>query len=269
MRWICKDDIEECLTQAWRNKAAQVRHDLIAAPNEAERKRILNRAASSNVWREFFDLLPEGLKRKCWYCEAEDIRSDMPVDHFRPKNRVEEDPGHSGYWWLAFDWDNYRCACTYCNSKRNAEETQGGKGCRFPLKNPESRAFSPDHNELLQLEQPDLLDPFNPDDEKLLWFDEDGIPEARPGADEDQKQKVDNSIEIFHLYESRIARARNRVRVQVEKLVKKIKDNDDALEAKMTLKRMVRDSEKLSRAAIVYLRAHREVPEVKQILNLD
>ncbi|MBY7701271.1 HNH endonuclease [Vibrio harveyi] len=269
MRWVCKDDIEECLSQAWREKAAQARADLIAAPDAQARKQVLRRVASSNVWREFYDLLPDNLKKKCWYCEADDIRSDMPVDHFRPKNKVEEECEHDGYWWLAFDWENYRCACTFCNSRRNFEETQGGKACRFPLENPESRAFTPQDVECLRAELPDFLDPFNPDDEKLLWFDNDGLPEPKPGADENQVRKVGNSIDIFHLHETRIVRARNKIRIEIDKHVKKIRDNDGALDAKRTLKRMVRDTEKLSRAAVVYLRAHRDLPEVKEILRLD
>jgi hypothetical protein len=32
---------------------------------------------------------------------------------------------------------------------------------------------------------------------------------------------------------------------------------------------MVDSTEMLSRAAIVYLRVHREIPEIKDILNLD
>lgn len=269
MRWICKDEIEECLTQAWKDTADQAKAELIAAPDEEARKAILKRVASSNVWREFYKLLPEPLKRKCWYCEAEEIRSDMPVDHFRPKNKVEDDKQHDGYWWLAFDWQNYRCACTFCNSRRVFDDTEGGKACRFPLENPEERAIVPADQRKLSNERPYFLDPFNPDDEKLLWFDNDGLPLAKPSATVEQQTKVQNSIEIFHLHESRIVRARNIVRLEVERQVRKIKANDDAQEAKAKLRRMVRDTEKLSRAAVVYLRAHREIPEVKDILNLD
>ncbi|EGR0412664.1 hypothetical protein O1D52_002427 [Vibrio cholerae] len=269
MRWICKDEIEECLTQAWRDMADQAKADLLAAPNQEARKAILKRVASSKVWRDFYDLLPDVYKRKCWYCEAEDIRSDMPVDHFRPKNKVEDDKQHDGYWWLAFDWQNYRCACTFCNSRRVFDETEGGKACRFPLENPEDRAFAPSDQVKLRNERPYFLDPFNPDDEKLLWFDNDGLPEAKPAATAEQKLKVENSIEIFHLHETRITRARNKVRLEVERQIRKIKDNDDVPSAKAKLRRMVRDTEKLSRAAVVYLRAHRELPEVKDILNLD
>ncbi|PMN03319.1 hypothetical protein BCT41_08785 [Vibrio splendidus] len=269
MRWICKDEIEECLTQAWRDMADQARDELIAAPDEDARKKILKKVASSKVWRDFYDLLPASLKHKCWYCEAEEIRSDMPVDHFRPKNKVEEEKEHDGYWWLAFDWQNYRCACTFCNSRRVFDETEGGKACRFPLQNPNERAYTLADRDKLRKERPNFLDPFNPDDEKLLWFDNDGLPTASPAATEEQQSKVENSIEIFHLHESRVAKARNKVRIEVERQVRKIKENDDALGAKVKLKRMVRDTEKLSRAAVVYLRAHRELPEVKDILNLD
>lgn len=269
MRWVDKDDIEESLTQAWRDKAERAKQKLIDAQDDAERKKILNSEASSSVWRDYYALLPDSLKKKCWYCEAEDIRSDMPVDHFRPKNRVEEDQGHYGYWWLAFDWENYRCVCTYCNSRRNCEETQGGKACRFPLKNPESRAQTPDDQQRLKAEKPDFLDPFNPDDEKLLWFDPDGLPTPKPGASEGQIDKVVNSVDMFHLHEARITRARNEIRIQVEREIQKIKDGEGVHNAKIALRRMVKGTKKLSRAAIVYLRAHRELPEVKEILQLD
>jgi len=269
MRWICKDEIEECLSQAWRDMADKARGELMAAPDKDARKAILKKVASSNVWREFYNLLPDSLKHKCWYCEAEEIRSDMPVDHFRPKSKVEDDKQHDGYWWLAFDWQNYRCACTYCNSRRVFDETEGGKACRFPLENPEERAFAPADQIKLDNERPYFLDPFNLDDEKLLWFDNDGVPIAKPSATAEQQKKVKNSIEIFHLHESRITRARNRIRLEVEQNIRKIKNNDDVPAAKAKLRRMVKETEKLSRAAVVYLRAHRELPEVKDILNLD
>lgn len=269
MRWICKEDIEECLTDAWRKKAIAAKNNLISAPDSKSRKKALTKVSSSNIWREFYELLPDRLKKKCWYCEADDIRADMPVDHFRPKSGIEECPEHDGYWWLAFDWDNYRCACTFCNSRRNFKKTQGGKACHFPLKNPESRAFNPGDTLLLNGEIPDFLDPFNPEDEKLLWFDNDGLPQPRPEANDEQVKKVTNSIEIFHLNETRISRARNTIRIEIERQVNKIRNDDGAIEAKRILRRMIRDSEKLSRAAIVYLRAHRDLQEVQDILQLD
>ncbi|MDC5516739.1 hypothetical protein NRA64_08035 [Acinetobacter baumannii] len=163
----------------------------------------------------------------------------------------------------------YRCTCTFCNSRRVFEETQGGKGCRFPLENPEERAFTPLDEIKLNNERPYFLDPFNIDDEKLLWFDSDGKPTCKPLATAVEQTKVKNSIEIFHLDQIKIVRARNKICLEIERLVKKIKNNDDVQAAKAKLRRMVDTTEMLSRTAIVYLRIHREIPEVKDILNLD
>jgi len=273
MRWICKDDIEECLTQKWRDDAAKKLKSLVNAKTEVQRKAILERKASSDIWRGFYKLLPENLKKKCWYCESEDIRTDTPVDHFRPKNKVEEAPEHDGYWWLAFDWENYRCACDFCNSRRVFDDSEGGKACKFPISNPEARAFTPGQE--WKREKPEFLDPFDPGDWKLLWFDGDGKPEPKPEATVEEQRKVTNSIDIFHLHQAKIVRARNRIRLDVEKEVKKLRvaeeegNQADLQDAKNKLRAMVRDTATLSKAAIVYLRQHRELTAVKEILQLD
>ena len=101
MRWVCKDDIEECLTEEWRQTAADALQKLVEAEDCKARKDILNTPSSAKIWRNYFALLSRELKRKCWYCEAEDIRADKPVDHFRPKNKVEDDVEHEGYWWVS------------------------------------------------------------------------------------------------------------------------------------------------------------------------
>ena len=146
---------------------------------------------------------------------------------------------------------------------------RGGKACRFPLENPGERAFTHTDQIKLNNERPYFLDPFNLDDEKLLWFDNDGLPIANPSATSEQQTKVNNSIEIFHLHESRIVRARNLIRLEVERQVRKIRNKDDVQAAKAKLRRMTNETEKLSRAAVVYLSAHREIQEVKDILALD
>ncbi len=273
MRWICKDDIEECLTEAWRKEAQVALDEAVAAGTLEARKAILRKASSTKVWRDFYALLPENLKKKCWYCEAEEIRSDMPVDHFRPKQKIEEQNDHEGYWWLAFDWENYRCACTFCNSRRNKEETEGGKQNHFPLLVEGERIYGPDQD--WKTEHPALLDPFEPDDEKLLWFDNDGKPEPNPQCHESESRKVLNSIDIFHLHEVKLVRRRNKLRLAIEKDVKALRkalndgDQEASRDLKRKLRRVVRDTEMLSRAAIVYLRQHRDLAEVKEILQLD
>ncbi len=61
----------------------------------------------------------------------------------------------------------------------------------------------------------------------------------------------------------------------MEKTVKQLKEaeadgnNDLLCQAKLALRKMVRETEMHSRAAIVYLRAYRELASVKEILQLD
>jgi len=63
--------------------------------------------------------------KKCCYCgRIRTLSREFDVEHFRPKSEVK-DEDHSGYWWLAFEWDNYFLACKPCN------ETY--KGSHFPL----------------------------------------------------------------------------------------------------------------------------------------
>lgn len=267
MRWICRDHVEESLNAEWRQSAADALATLNAKATLEDKKAYLRSSQASNIWRTFYDRLPERLKNKCWYCETGDIRSDMPVDHFRPKGKVEESECHEGYWWLAFDWENYRCACTLCNSKRNFEETQGGKGCHFPLFNEANRANLPADN--YHNEEPAILDPCDPDDDRLIWFDTDGKPEPIASADDAQAQKVNNSVEVFHLHETKICRKRNGIRLNIQKYVKDLdsQDRQTILNAKSKLRLMISETEQLSRAAFVYLSQHRNITAVEQILN--
>ena len=64
---------------------------------------------------------------KCWFTEARDIASHLDVEHFRPKKATRniKGPERDGYWWLAFDYTNFRIAGTVPNRK---------KGAWFPLR---------------------------------------------------------------------------------------------------------------------------------------
>jgi len=58
---------------------------------------------------------------KCAYCEGyfED-KHPVDVEHYRPKGSVAN-TDHSGYWWLAADWENLLPSCIDCNRSRNQE----------------------------------------------------------------------------------------------------------------------------------------------------
>lgn len=61
--------------------------------------------------------------RKCCYCEHKTKRSYNDVEHFRPKTRADRRPSGSvgtGYWWLAWTWENLLFSCSTCNrSEKN------------------------------------------------------------------------------------------------------------------------------------------------------
>ncbi len=172
----------------------------MAAAPALDRSAEVNRRSA--VWQDLKDTLRHASHEKCWYCESIDIRSDNAVDHFRPKNAVSECPGHEGYWWLAFKWENYRFCCTFCNCHRVNQTTKqgGGKADHFPLKEEAHRARSPDDR--LDDEEPMLLDPCATSDPAHLWFDEDGQAAPNPICGDQNSfphRRATVSIHFFHL----------------------------------------------------------------------
>jgi hypothetical protein len=102
---------------------------------------------------------------KCAWCERHcEWQRQLDVEHYRPKAEVTRWDGSpplvsdqpprqvrvsDGYWWRAFDWDNYSLACGLCNQhwKRNL----------FPVRDPR-----PVHAEGMETQEvPLLLDPMS------------------------------------------------------------------------------------------------------------
>jgi hypothetical protein len=176
----------------------------------------------SAVWRELKDGLAQLLHDKCWYCETPVDRSDNAVDHFRPKNRVSDAANpHPGYRWLAFDANNFRYACTYCNSRRKDVEggTAGGKADRFPLVDEAQRIYVTGP---VTQESPVLLDPCEISDWRLLGcHQENGLPCAT-STNTLAKQRAEVSIEVYHLHYEPTCKKRHTAAVQL------MADIDDA-----------------------------------------
>jgi hypothetical protein len=65
---------------------------------------------NSSHWGEIKQWLLDLSNNKCWFSEARDIFSHMDVEHFRPKLEAKELDGtkRDGYWWLAFNYRNFR-----------------------------------------------------------------------------------------------------------------------------------------------------------------
>jgi hypothetical protein len=124
---------------------------------------------------------------KCWYCEAREWRAPLDVDHFRPKLAVTVDgltiAQHGGYWWLAYDWRNYRLSCQRCNRpNRDPDGVLRGKTNEFPLRDESKRNFS--KLDSILNEEPRLLDPCHAEDPKLLVHGLNGevYPAAEPST---------------------------------------------------------------------------------------
>ena len=148
------------------------------------------------------------------------------IDHYRPKAGVAQSE-HPGYWWLAFEWRNWRFVCKHCNSQYTDPETGivGGKGNHFPLLDGEKRRICSEYDyqeyEDLLDEDPMLLDPTERGDPELLTFTSDGRP--APAVEDEETinyRRVKKSIEIYHLNHSRLNRERRKIYNYVRDLVK-------------------------------------------------
>jgi hypothetical protein len=198
VRHIDTSNFRRLLPVGWTARAEKA---LVAVRAAHPSKRAAVFASYSDLWQKDLKLALRDLGyKKCWYCEGNDIRSDGVVDHFRPKGRVWRVPAHPGYWWLAFDPDNYRYCCTLCNSRRldAARGTSGGKQDRFPLFDENMRAYperpSKEKDEVV------LLDPTVAPDTLLFYFADDGSVRARfPDSARRHLTRVNTSIEWLRL----------------------------------------------------------------------
>lgn len=137
----------------------------------------------NNSWGLLKNWLSSIGGQKCWYCEAKCPRATFDVDHFRPKLGVTVDrvalTGHIGYYWLAYEWSNFRLSCQRCNRPEKSHSgTLLGKANEFPIRDEARRCSSPAGS--LDTESPKLLDPCVQADCDLLADGIDG--EVKPRA---------------------------------------------------------------------------------------
>lgn len=159
------------------------------------------------IWTQLIDKWRRKYN-KCWLTESRNEGSHAHIEHFRPKSRVSINEkvkklnlkiaprtgGNRGYWWLAYDWRNYRLAYGIPNSS---------KSTFFPLKVGSFISKGILDNELL--EDNYLIDPTLESDVKLLQV-EPSNGSIKPTADErgnDSEQwnylRAKTSIAIYDL----------------------------------------------------------------------
>lgn len=130
--------------------------------------------------------------QNCWYCEGKSTRAPFDVDHFRPKLGITVDGvrliEHPGYYWLAYEWSNFRLSCQRCNRpEKDESDVTRGKANEFPIRDEVSRCSAPAAS--MDAELPRLLDPCVQTDCVLLAHGIDGEVKsaARPGTWDHQR----------------------------------------------------------------------------------
>ncbi|TBC25608.1 hypothetical protein ELH33_33070 (plasmid) [Rhizobium ruizarguesonis] len=124
----------DAVDETWRSRASVRRAAFIAAGKFSE---------ESSIWSDVKTVFMDLQYDKCVFCERVlggklAGKSEHDVEHFRPKGRIKKwpyatrkpkvaydfDTGlavDTGYYWLAYDVENYACACKGCNSDRKRD----------------------------------------------------------------------------------------------------------------------------------------------------
>lgn len=201
--------------QAWLDKSDEYLRE-ITRLHESGDKKARNEYidAHSSHWGELKDWLRVLSKGKCWFFEVRDLASHWDVEHFRPKKEAkgfetkeEKAEVRDGYWWLAFEYSNYRLAGNVPNRK---------KGGFFPLH--EKSLCSEYNNRCEESESPFLLDPTNQDDVLLLAFDEEGKAIPAPNSSPWELQRVEETARRLKLNEhTPLTEARRKVWQEVNR----------------------------------------------------
>ncbi len=201
--------------QRWLEKARNLTDRLYELQNGAselteDAKDILDK---KTIWTEIKEDLECLSFGKCWYSEAREKVSFYHVDHFRPKKRSIDSNGSesNGYWWLAYDWKNYRISGSVINTAKHDHFAV--------LRNRAENPDTPIEDELIY-----LLDPINQDDVFLLTFNENG--EAMP-LDPDENawdhKRAEYTIKVLNLNAPKLVRARKLRWKKLSQIINKIK----------------------------------------------
>lgn len=144
------------------------------------------------IARKALDLTFHG---KCAYCESSlHGGAAMEIDHFRPKVAATDLKGEGStdhYVWLGLEWRNHYASCQVCNrAKRNF----------FPVNGDRAEMMMP-YEQVVETEDPFLVDPCNDDPEQHLDFTPEGFVSAITARGE-------TTIRVLNLNREALVRAR-------------------------------------------------------------
>lgn len=196
--------------QDWLDRADQATQLLMNATTAAERNTIID--TNEVLWGELKDFLLEISFNKCWYSEAKDTYNHLHVDHFRPKKIALgiDRKDHGGYWWLAFQWQNYRV----CGGAGNVRKKD-----KFPVRSNKAN----DNTSNLDDEAIYFLDPTSEEDTFKITFNSNGeiMPIENTGWDYDRAKYT---ITNLNLNFKKLKEARKELWVKCSTLVTETQD---------------------------------------------
>ncbi|MGI9281460.1 MAG: hypothetical protein ACR2PX_17765 [Endozoicomonas sp.] len=226
MRYIPLGEVDKSVLEDWQKKSDELLNDLKDEADPQKRKVIIHR--NKDHWRDpiLLSFLKALSGRKCWYTEARFTAEYPHLEHFRPKSCARNEHWekcHEGYWWLAFDIENYRLSKPMPNTR---------KGTYFPLRERVMAVCTPGIS--ISREYPLLLDPANEDDAALIGFNSHGEPEPcrEPAIDLDEwdRERIAFSIKRYGLDDQELCDERKALWVSITSMFDEYAEN--ALKAK-------------------------------------
>ena len=197
----------------------QLTRELMALPPD-QRNDFSDR--HNDYWGKLKEYYIELSHGKCWYTEAKEIASHFHMDHFRPKKKpkelknnceIETATSTEAYWWLAFDWKNYRLAASIPNTS---------KGSYFPLKK-DTHAITQEN--AVDDEWNGLLDPTDTWDVSLIAFGPDGkVYPACTDVTCWDALRVYLSVRVYDLNNVQLVNARKEIQQTCKTKIKQIKN---------------------------------------------
>lgn len=174
-------------SQDWLNRADNLSQQLIAAPTPEARNAIID--ANQALWNELKGHLSALSNQKCWYTESFNSGAHCHVDHFRPKKEVRDENSNitNGYWWLSFDWMNYRFSGPAPNVRKKSY---------FHVVANKALNYGDNHN----IEDTLFIDPIKVRDPECLAFDNEGRVKPKDNITTSRNYKrADYSIKKLNL----------------------------------------------------------------------
>jgi len=209
----------------WIAKSKKLLKELEDSETIEERNNLIDK--SHRYWKLFKNQLKALSYNKCWYSETRNPYSHLHVDHFRPKKRVEDIYSinqriRDGYWWLTYDFTNYRLCGSVGNSKKNDH---------FAVKYNKVTSPGPISDEVYY-----FLDPTVKEDVKLLNFDNDGnaIPAVPEKFEKWNFERAKYTIEYLDLNYDDLKESRRLKWQETTELIKRVNFKNESFNLEPT-----------------------------------